>query len=180
MSSQQQASTTPADARDEWRTPQFVFDYMDRVHNFTVDLAATFENALCALCITRREDALSQDWNSFEGPAWINPPYSNIEPWLVKARNEAALGFTSVLLLPSPNGHLAYGKHVFDVASEVLFIHGRLSFLSPEGKPRTGNTVGSMLVTYRGFDLGQTRYRSIFRHEMEKRAAAVAAEGAEA
>ena len=100
MSSQQQVSTTPPDARDEWRTPAFVFEFMDRIHLFDLDLAATESNRLCEHFMSHDDDALRVPWHPGEGAGWCNPPYSNIEPWGIKARNEAALGFTTVMLLP--------------------------------------------------------------------------------
>jgi|JI10StandDraft_1071094.scaffolds.fasta_scaffold114592_2 DNA (cytosine-5)-methyltransferase 1 len=167
MSSQQQTSTTPADARDEWRTPPFVFDFWARRFRFDVDLAATPENALCAYYVMQENDALSYDWAGIWKCGWLNPPYSNLEPWLEKARAEAARGFTTVALLPVANGQLFYGRQLFGVASEVWFISGRLAFLDSAGKPRAGNTAGSLVAVYRAYDLGDTRYGHIWRHHME-------------
>ena len=167
MASQQQASTTPVDVRDEWRTPRFVFDWANRRFHFAVDLAATEANALCPLMITKNENAFMQYWHRFHGVGWCNPSYSDIDPWLAKAVAEAHHGFTSVFLIPAPNGEDRYGAYVFDVASEVIFITGRLAFLRPDGAPVSGNTRGSCLVVYRGHDLGGTRYRHVMRDAMK-------------
>ena len=166
MTSQQQASTTPALERDDWTTPPFVFDYMNHFHDFIVDLAASDGNALCEDWFTRDRDALKAPWHEFSGPGFCNPPYSSISPWLEKAAQEARKGFTSVFLIPTPNGEERYGKYVFDVASEVTFITGRLAFLRPDGTPVGGNTRGSCFVVYRGYDLGYTRYRHVLREAM--------------
>lgn len=166
MASQQQASQTPADARDEWRSPRFVFDFMDRRFDFCVDLAASHSNALCPVYITKDENSLAQDWSRFAGPGFCNPPYSNIDPWLAKGVEEARNGFTSVFLILAPNGEERYGKYVFDVASEVISITGRLAYLKPAGAAVSGNTRGSCLVVYRGHDLGNTRYSHVWRDSM--------------
>jgi len=166
MASQQQSSTTPAEVRDEWRTPPFVFQYMNRVYNFRRDLAASEANTLVHNFFDKEENGLAVDWQEFGGPGWCNPPYSNIDVWLVKAIDEARKGFTSVFLIPTPNGEDRYGAHVFDVASEVIFITGRLAFLRPDGAPVSGNTRGSCFVVYRGHDLGSTRYRHLLRDAM--------------
>lgn len=168
MPSQQQVSTTPVDARDEWRTPRFVFEFWARRFAFDVDLAATVHNTLCQDWIDRETNSLEADWAGIgQNVGWLNPPYSDLEPWLEKARAEAARGFTTVTLLPVANGQLFYGRQVFGIASEVWFISGRLAFLDSSGKPRAGNTSGSMVAVYRAYDLGDTRYGHIWRHHME-------------
>lgn len=157
----------PESPGDEWRTPPFVFEYMDRIHQFQVDLAATFDNALCASYYDRESDALAHEWHRGAVVGWLNPPYSSIDPWLEKARNEAGRGFTTVCLIPAPNGEKVYHKHVFGVASEVMWIEGRLAFIGLDGKPRAGNSRGSVLVTYRAYDLGHTRYSVVNRDAMQ-------------
>ena len=166
MTSQQQASTTPVDARDEWLTPDYVFRYLDRIFRFNIDLAASNENHLCTVHISRETDALQASWHVRGQRGFCNPPYSSISPWLEKAAQEARKGFTSVFLIPTPNGEERYGEYVFDVASEVTFITGRLAFLRPDGTPVGGNTRGSCFVVYRGYDLGYTRYRHVLREAM--------------
>lgn len=157
---------------DEWRTPPFVFDFFDRRFAFTVDLAATPANALCACFCDRECDSLSRAWSEAATVGWCNPPYSRIEPWFEKARVEAADGFTTVLLVPQPNGERSHYRHVFGVASEVIFIEGRLAFLDGDGRPRAGNRAGSMVVVYRGHDLGHTRFSWVRRDDMKREAAA--------
>lgn len=50
---------------------------------FTIDAAAAPHNAKLPRYWTREDDALSQDWRPER--VWCNPPYSNIEDWVVKA-----------------------------------------------------------------------------------------------
>lgn len=169
MPSPQQTSTTPPDVRDEWRTPPFVFEFLHRRHRFDIDLAATKENALLPCeYLTAADNALTHEWGRIATAGYLNPPYSNVDPWLEKAIEEARRGFTTVCLLPAPNGEDRYGRFVFDAASEVLFITGRLSFLDPQGRPKSGNNRGSIVVTYRGLDLGHTRYQHIERDAMRE------------
>lgn len=163
MSTEQQPIESPG---DEWRTPPFVFEYINRQYGFVVDLAATDENTLCEDWFTRQRDALTSPWHEFNGPGFLNPPYSKVAPWLAKARAEAARGFTTVCLIPTPNGERVYDEHVIGKASELIFITGRLSFIALNGKPKDGNSRGSCFVIYRGFDLGYTRYSHIDRDVM--------------
>ena len=163
-----QISKTAPDAKDEWQTPPWLFDWLDQRFEFGTDLAATAANALLPVFITLEDNAIATDWASLPGPAFCNPPYSNIEPWLRKAREAACDGLTSVFLIPTPNGEEHYGFHVFGAASEVIFITGRLAFINTQGKPQSGNTRGSCIVIYEGHSLGDTRYRHVWRDEIRK------------
>jgi hypothetical protein len=50
----------------------------------TFDICATAESAKLPRFWTKRDDALKQDWRGLRG--WANIPFSNIAPWIVKAR----------------------------------------------------------------------------------------------
>lgn len=167
--SRQQLSTTPAHERDEWRTPPFVFHYMHRRLRFGVDLAATPGNALCDRWLTGGDDALSLAWVALGvSSGWCNPPYSRgrIKAFLRHAIDEARHGFTTCFLVPACNGADYWRELVPGVASEVIEILGRLTYLKPDGTPASTPQFGSSLVIYRGFDLGDTRHRFIERDAM--------------
>lgn len=161
-------TNTPEAERDQWCTPPQIFQWFHRRFQFAVDLAATDENALLPNFFTRDTDALARPWaRLFPGRAgWCNPPYSNVAPWLEKARSEAGQGFTTVLFIPSPDGGRYYGQHVFGVASELIHIVGRVAYLNTEGDPQPGNRWGSCIVIYRAHDLGHTRYSHLWREDI--------------
>ena len=58
----QHNSKTPAEQRDCWRTPPWLFAWLDERFEFDVDLAADDENALCGMYFTPESSALSQPW----------------------------------------------------------------------------------------------------------------------
>lgn len=161
-------SKTPPEEKDEARTPPFVFAFAKRRFAFDIDLASTAANAVCPWYLTKSSDALSLEWHKLGKVGWLNPPYSDTSPWLKHAVEEAGKGFTTVMLIPTPNGESQYGQYVIGHASEVIFIDGRLSFLRPDGKPMSGNPRGSAFVIYRAFDLGCTRYAGVARDHMEQ------------
>lgn len=132
MASQQQASYTPLELRDRLRTPQFVFDWISKTYDFHIDVCADHESTKCMTYFDEEIDGLAQNWHEFGKVGWCNPPYSNPKPWLEKAHQESLNGFTTVFLLPTPNGENTYRDHVFDKAYEIMFINGRLSFIAPE------------------------------------------------
>jgi len=103
------------------------------------------------------------------GVGFCNPPYSSIKPWLAKGYEEAKKGFTSVFVVPTPNGEKAYQEHVFGKASEIIFINGRVAFCRPDGTEVKGNTRGSCVIVYDPQHLGNTAIRWADREELIKR-----------
>ena len=99
-------STIPKELRDKHKTPWYVFDALDRRFRFGLDAAASAKSAKCANYITEEEDAHSiEDWRERIAPGtdavFINPPFSDIGPWIDKARDQCQrFGLTVVLLLP--------------------------------------------------------------------------------
>ena len=154
-------SKTPPEVRDQWATPQYLFDYANEKHNFCVDLAACAMNCKVPTYINRLEDSLTASWHQLGEHGWLNPPYSNIAPWIDKAVLEAKKGFTTTMLIPTPNGETYY-KDVLE--QELEFIIGRVSFIASmdysyakngkvievkKGSAVSGNPRGSVLVTFR-------------------------------
>ena len=58
--------------KDDWETPQELFDKLNAIYNFTLDTAASDENAKCKDYYTIKEDGLKQKWS---GRVFCNPPY---------------------------------------------------------------------------------------------------------
>lgn len=68
----------------EWATPQSLFDELDREFHFTLDPAATKENAKCKKFYTSKENGLDQTWSG--ECVFLNPPYGRvIGKWVEKA-----------------------------------------------------------------------------------------------
>lgn len=47
-------------SRNEWETPQWLFDYLDQEFHFDLDPCATPLNAKCKRFFTKEDDGLSQ------------------------------------------------------------------------------------------------------------------------
>ena len=128
-------------ATNEWATPQDLFDKLNKIFNFELDVCATDSNAKCSKYFTINEDGLSQTW---EGVCWMNPPYSReICKWIKKADETAKQGHTVVALIPSRTG----SKWWQDYCShrEIHFIKGRLKF----GNATTNAPFDCALVIFR-------------------------------
>lgn len=48
--------------REDWETPQSLFDALDAEHHFTLDPCSTHENAKCEKHYTKEDDGLSKSW----------------------------------------------------------------------------------------------------------------------
>lgn len=143
----QHNSKTPAAERDSWRTPRWLFDWLNARFSFDVDLAAEEGNALCAYFCTEESDALVRPWHGVWSRGFLNCPYSDIDPWVDKAIHEQRRGFLTVMVMPSPNGEERFGQ-VFSQASEIIDIVGLIAFLKPDGTPVSGNTRGTSVYIF--------------------------------
>ena len=59
-------------AKDDWETPQALFDELDREFHFTLDAAASPTNAKCAISYTEENNGLAQNWCG--ETVFCNPP----------------------------------------------------------------------------------------------------------
>ncbi len=127
---------------DTYGTPRAFWLALDEEFHFTVDVAADHDYHLTPRYYTPEENGLLQSWGG--ETAWCNPPYSDIAPWVAKARQEREDGATTVLLLPARTGSSWWHEHVWGHADEVRWIRGRLRFLHGKGAPHD-----SVVVIYR-------------------------------
>ena len=99
---------------DDWMSPPGLFRNLNREFTFTLDAAASVDNALCARFWSIEDDALARDWSQ-EKSVWCNPPYSQIPAFLVNAHKAAVTCFLILvrtqaiwwlrLILMNPNAH---------------------------------------------------------------------------
>jgi phage N-6-adenine-methyltransferase len=111
---------------DDWSTPPDLFAALARRHGpFTLDVAASVDNAKCERYYTREQDGLLQPW---EGRCWMNPPYGKtIGQWVKKAVESAQAGATGVALLPVRTDS-RWWQDWAGPFGEVEFIRGRVRF----------------------------------------------------
>lgn len=86
------------DARDERGTPLWLYKDLDRVFNFVLDVCASEENHKHENYFTKAENSLIQEWGIIN---FMNPPYSDMSPWIDKAYEESQKGRVTVGLLKS-------------------------------------------------------------------------------
>ena len=127
-----------------FETPEFLFNTLNKEFNFEFDLACNIENSKCKNFFTEKEDSLLQDWHKIDGWLWLNPPYSPLKPWIVKAQEENAKGAKIVMLVPPHITSRYFQQHL---PSEIRFIVGRVPFYL-NGKLMKSNTSDSCLLIY--------------------------------
>lgn len=117
----------------DWETPQDFYESLNDEFGFTLDAAASAENAKCEHYYTEKENGLVQDW---EGETvFCNPPYGRQLPkWIEKCYNESRKDKTTVvMLIPARTDTKAFHEYIYD-KSEVRFVKGRLRFGDGKGR----------------------------------------------
>jgi phage N-6-adenine-methyltransferase len=110
--------------KQDWATPQALFDTLNDEFGFEIDVCATPKNAKCERYFTPETDGLSQQWS---GTCWMNPPYGRqILKWMKKAVESANKGATVVCLVPARTDTKWW--HEYAEQGEVRFLQGRLKF----------------------------------------------------
>ena len=129
---------------EKWATPQDFFDKLNDEFHFTLDAAASPDNAKCANYFTEEQDGLAQSWEGHT--VWCNPPYCRKTGlWVKKAYEEhQRTGCTVVMLLPSRTDVRWFHDYILGKA-EIRFIKGRLKF----GGNKNSAPFPSIVVIYR-------------------------------
>ena len=137
---------------DVWATPQDLFNKLNTVFKFDLDVCALPENAKCHRYFTPEIDGLAQDWN---GTCWMNPPYGReISMWIEKAVSTANAGHTVVALLPARTDVGWWQEHC--IHREIHYIKGRLKF----GGCKHNAPFGCAVVVFRP-SLGDVKWESV-------------------
>lgn len=113
--------------KDDWETPQNLFDELNAEFDFEVDVCADNYNSKCDSYYDEGLNALECDWSKGHTSAFMNPPYGRrIGEFVKKAYDESQKGCTVVCLLPSRTDTKWW--HDYCMKGEVRFIKGRLKF----------------------------------------------------
>lgn len=75
---------------DNWATPCYLFNKLDKEFGFTLDVCANEHNAKCTKFFDLEMNGLAQDWT--KDVCWMNPPYGRTIGQWVKKAVETAMG----------------------------------------------------------------------------------------
>lgn len=139
--------------KDDWETPQDLFDALNKEFGFTLDPCADDSNHKCAKYYTKEQDGLARSWAG--ETVFCNPPYSRKTKsnagqaaWVEKCYKEAQGGETVVMLLPARTDTQMFHDYILGKA-EIRFIRGRVRF-EIGGQSRDAAPFPSMVVVFRG------------------------------
>jgi site-specific DNA-methyltransferase (adenine-specific) len=121
----------PQSLRQDYETPDWLFDLLDDEFQFTIDGAASSYNTKHERYWTKEDNALAQDWT--DETVWINPPFENkranrtLSKFVEKAWNETrSVSVKVVMLVPVKSDQRWW--HEWAKRCEIRFIKGRIKF----------------------------------------------------
>jgi phage N-6-adenine-methyltransferase len=137
----------PKSQTNEWFTPPFVIDALGGWESFDLDpatAAAAPELRTARACFTRADNGLMRRWG---GRVWCNPPYSNPEIDGFMAR--MAEHDRGIALIFARTETQMFFERVWERASGLLFLQGRLNFHYADGTRAKANAgAPSVLCAY--------------------------------
>ena len=101
---------------DEWRTPQSLFNKLDKEFNFDSDP-----------CPMKDKPLKSFPMRYWGYRVFINPPYSKIKEWVRLGYEHSKKNRLVVMLIPSRTDTKYWHDYIMK-ADEIRFIKGRLKF----------------------------------------------------
>lgn len=152
--------------KDTWQTPGYIELWLYRRYKINVDGCATEENYLFSSFIGAspnqsgcqiHHDFLAEDLDRrlqekglVRANIFVNPPYSDVTPFIQQAKRLRDHGHLVVMLLNNDKSTQWYQNHIHNVANEVIdIIGGRIAFIHPiTGNEIKGNSKGQMVVVF--------------------------------
>lgn len=136
--------------KQDWETPQELFDNLNNEFDFELDAFASDKNAKCKHFFTERDDSFQKDWTKYKS-IFINPPYtSKVQDEVLKKINDTISSNwrgVIVLLIPARTDTKRWHDYIFNKADDIRFIKGRLRF-EVDGIPRGSSTFPSAVIVY--------------------------------
>ena len=142
--------------KDDWGTPQAIYDNLNNEFGFTLDVCADENNYKHENYYTAAVDGLKMNWGG--QIVFCNPPYSKktkTKPgqadWIKKCFEESSKnGAIAVMLIPSRTDTEAFHNYILGKAKEIRFIKGRLKFEIDRQQSKEAAPFPSMIVIFDG------------------------------
>lgn len=125
---------------ESWATPPFIIEALGGPQSFDLDPCAMIEQPVetARHSYTIRDNGLLLPWY---GRVWLNPPYSTA--LIGKFMGRMAAHGRGVALIFARTETDTFFRFVWDSATAVLFLKGRLSFVKPDGTIGRGRNAGA-------------------------------------
>lgn len=133
--------------KDDWETPQDLFDYFNNIFNFDLDVCANKSNKKLNNYFSEKDNALICNWSRKN---WCNPPYSKGKQWkfVRKAYEESLRGKLTVCLIPARTDTKAWHEYVIK-ADHIQYIKGRLKFVGAKSSAPFPSVIVIFGLNYR-------------------------------
>lgn len=122
----------PGNSRQNYGTPENFLNAVKkflRIKRFQLDIAADAQNTVAKRYFTEEDNAFAQPTWKVKGWSWLNPPFSQIAPWVERcAYEKTAYGASIAVLVPASVGANWWKEHVHGKAF-ALFLNGRITFV---------------------------------------------------
>lgn len=130
---------------NHWSTPQDLFDELNNIYGFTLDVCADTTNKKVNKYFNVKQNGLAQTWQG--NICWCNPPYGReISDWVYKASKECSTDCTIVMLLPARVDTKWFHDYIYTNPNcSFEFIKGRLKFSGS----KSSAPFPSMIVTFK-------------------------------
>lgn len=130
---------------DQWATPQWLYDELNKKFNFNLDPCADETNYKCEKYFNKEQNGLLQDWGGQR--VFCNPPCGReIGKWVQKAHDESKKPETLVvMLIPARTDTKWFHEYIYQKAA-IRFLRGRLKF----GDSKNSAPFPSMVVIFGG------------------------------
>ena len=137
---------------DFFQTPPYIFNQLNKIFNFEIDIACNTQNCLCENGFYHDIgiNALNIDWG--KNRAFCNPPFSQKAEFIEKAHNEVQNGNCPicVMILPLNSMDTKAWHDFIEGRYHYEVLRGRISFIDPETqKPKSGNNSGTAIVYFK-------------------------------
>lgn len=115
--------------RQDWETPGALFNPLNEMFQFDMDVAASSKNTKRRRFISKKEDAMKVEWH---GTCWLNPPYGanqhTIKKWVKRAFEQSKKKNCSVIMLIPTRTNTNWWHDYCMKSDLILFIRGRPKF----------------------------------------------------
>lgn len=143
--------------KDEWATPPWFVAWLERLlkTKFILDPCADHWSAKCPRYYVKEDDGLAQDWSAY-GPVFVNPPYSDPNPWIEKAIEEKTKitngqhdtgNYVTAMLMLADTSTKWYHRAASH-ADLKIELRPRLRHLPPVGLKASSNRAGSVVFVF--------------------------------
>ena len=135
---------------DCFETPQYIFEQLNKIFNFELDVACSYDNCKCPNAIAIESfNSLKTPW---VGRSFCNPPFSQKAEFIEKAHNDVMDGICPICVMILPLNCMdtkAWHKFI-EGKFHYEILQGRISFIDPETKqPKNGNNSGTVIVYFK-------------------------------